>query len=232
MELFIDRHAAKIRGDRSCLAQVVITGTIPGTCYAGRMTACLNSHRTRIFDYPRWAEPLRAEIRSNAERLAQENNLEIEFIGKKNFRKEERVRAIVEQRDDQPGRVHIFSAMDPCPTYKPWHDKKTHQTFLKPGQAKCLHYYFYFIDADLGLCHLLVPTWAPFRLQFYYNGHGELAAKLRGNDIGFEMLDNAFVSIEDWDEAQVLADQIHPERLHNKLDQFADRFCPVIGHFD
>jgi hypothetical protein len=31
---------------------------------------------------------------------------------------------------------------------------------------KCLHYCFYFIDEEFGLCYLRVPTWAPFRLQF------------------------------------------------------------------
>jgi hypothetical protein len=42
---------------------------------------------------------------------------------------------------------------------------------LRPDTGKCLHYYFYFIDAELGLIYLRVPTWCPFRLQFYCNGH-------------------------------------------------------------
>jgi hypothetical protein len=61
--------------------------------------------------------------------------------------------------------------MEPCGSYKSWHDKKTHQTHLKPDDGKCLHYYVYFIDADLGLCYVRVPTWCPFRLQVYCNGH-------------------------------------------------------------
>ena len=36
-----------------------------------------------------------------------------------------------------------------------------------------------FIDKELGLCYLRVPTWAPFRLQFYMNGHNLLASKLQ-----------------------------------------------------
>ena len=74
-------------------------------------------------------------------------------------------------RGDRPGLVHIISAMEACDTYKPWHDKHTHRTFLRPDTGKCLHYYFYFIDAELGLIYLRVPTWCPFRLQFYCNGH-------------------------------------------------------------
>jgi hypothetical protein len=60
-------------------------------------------------------------------------------------------------RGDRPGLVHIISAMEACDTYKPWHDKHTHRTFLRPDTGKCLHYYFYFIDAELGLIYLRVP---------------------------------------------------------------------------
>ena len=37
----------------------------------------------------------------------------------------------------------------------------------------------------LGLCYLRVPTWCPFRLQFYCNGHGWLARKLAAAGIAF-----------------------------------------------
>ena len=43
--------------------------------------------------------------------------------------------------------------MEQCNTYKPWHDKTTGKTFLKFDRSKCLHYYFYFIDKELGLCY-------------------------------------------------------------------------------
>ena len=116
MELFTERHSSKIRGALSCFDRVVITGTIPGICYAAGMTSFLKAQGVRIFDYPQWAEPLREEIRVNAERLAQEHGLEIEFIRRKDFRKERRIKEIVAQRGDQPGLVHIFSAMEPCPS--------------------------------------------------------------------------------------------------------------------
>lgn len=231
MEFFTDRHASKIRGELSCFDRVVITGTIPGICYAAGMTGFLFALGIRIFDYPKWAEPLREEIRSNAERLAQKHGLEIEFIRRKDFRKENRIKEIISKRGDHPGLVHIFSAMEPCPSYKPWHDKKSHRTFLKPKDAKCLHYYFYFIDPELGLCYLRVPTWAPFRLQFYYNGHHQLAVELGRENIAYKMIDNALIDVEDWDAAQSVADSIDPGRVHKKLNEAARLFCPVIRHF-
>ena len=85
----------------------------------------------------------------------------------------------------------------PCDAYKPWHDKQTHKTFIRPDSGKCLHYYFYVQDAKFGLVYLRVPTWAPFRLQFYCNGHSWLARKLTSKGIGHTLADNAFVRIDD-----------------------------------
>jgi hypothetical protein len=92
-----------------------------------------------------------------------------------------------------------------------------------------LHYYFYFIDEEWGLCYVRVPTWCPFRLQFYCNAHNWLAGRLRRHRIAFRMCDNAFVEIADWSKAQQLADGCKPERLHRRLTEFSQRYCPVLG---
>jgi hypothetical protein len=141
------------------------------------------------------------------------------------------VARVVKQRGDHPGLVHIISAMEACDAYQPWHDKHTHRTFIRPDSGKCLHYYFYFIDAWFGLIYLRVPTWAPFRLQFYCNGHSWLARRLAAEGIGYTMADNAFTRIDDWVRAQELADSLSPDRLHRILDRYAERCCPVSDVF-
>ena len=231
MQNFIERHNTKIKGVISCFDRIVLTGTIPGICYAQGMSSFLTTKNIRIFDFTQWAEPLREEIRTNAEKVASDNDLEIDFIRKKNFRKEDKINNIIKQRGTHPGLVHIFSAMELCTAYKPWHDKKTHTTSLKTVPGKCLHYYFYFITAELGLCYLRVPTWAPFRLQFYCNGHNLLASALKKKDVDFQMLDNVFVQIDDFDKAQKLADDISAKRIHRQLDGIVKQYCPIVRHF-
>ena len=228
MNSLLERYAEQIEGQLECLDRVVITGTLPGLCFAGGMTSFLYSRGIRIFDYTRFAQPLRDQICHNAERSATEAGLKIEYIrSKKNFRQEERIEAILQQRGTHPGLVHIFSVLEPCNTYKPWHDKRTHKNFLKPDSGKCLHYDFYFIDEKLGLCYLRVPTWCPFRLQFYFNGHGWLASRLERKSIGYEMWDNAFVHIDNWEAAQRLADSVNVKTLHRLLDHYAALYCPA-----
>jgi hypothetical protein len=228
MSSLLERHGDKIEGVLSCYDRVLIQGTLPGLCYAGGMTSYLYANNIRIFDYKRFAEPFRDKIKDNAERVAQENGLEVEFIRKlKSFRKEDRIREILQERGDHPGLVHVFSAMETCESYKPWHNKKTGKTYLVPNGGRCLHYYFYFMDPELGLCHLRVPTWCPFRLQFYFNGHNLLATQLRRRGIDFTLNDNAFVHIADWETAQELSDGFSVRPLHRLLDRFVERFCPI-----
>ena len=72
---------------------------------------------------------------------------------------------------------------------------------LRRMMASMRHESFYvsgtWIDEELGLVYLRVLTWAPFRLQFYCNGHGCLARRLTPPGIGFTPADNAFVRIDD-----------------------------------
>jgi hypothetical protein len=142
------------------------------------------------------------------------------------------VHEIVAERGTHPGLVHIFSAMESCTSFKPWHDKPSGKAFIKPNGGRCLQYYFYFIDPELGLCHLRVHTWAPFRLQSCLNGHDWLAARLKRHGIDHTLIDNAFVDIDDFERAQELANRMGPRTLHRKLDQYARLFCPVVHEVD
>ena len=209
-----ERYDDRIAGMLSCYDRLVITGTLPVICYAAGMTGYLNAKGIRIFDYPEFAKTLRDRVRDRAATLAAEAGITIEHLAKPHIRKEDVVARVLRQRGDRPGLVHVISAMEACDAYKPWHDKQTHKTFIRPDSGKCLHYYFYFQDATFGLVYLRVPTWAPFRLQFYCNGHSWLARKLSAKGIGYTMADNAFVHIDDWALAQALADTLSPDQLH------------------
>jgi len=226
-----ERYGDRIAGVLSCYDRIVITGTVPVICYAEGMTRFLHSRGIRIFDYPQFAQTLRDRVRDVAASLAETADITIEHIAKSHVRKEEVVARVLAQRGDHPGLVHIVSAMEACDSYRPWHDKASGKTFVRPDSGKCLHYYFYFMDADLGLIYLRVPTWCPFRLQFYCNGHSWLARQLAAEGIDYTMADNAFVRIADWQRAQTLADALSPDLLHRTLDGYAAQCCPVSDVF-
>ena len=232
MNPFVQRHQEKIAGVLTCFDRVVITGTLPEICHAEALARYLSQRNVLLRDYAHWAEPFRDELRTHAEEVAAEAGLTIEFIRRHDaFRKEARIKAILAERGEHPGLVHVFSAMEACPSFRHWHDKTSHRNFLKPTQSKCLHYYFYFIDELFGLCYVRVPTWAPFRLQVYFNGHYWLARHLEKAGIGYQMAENAFLSLDDVEAAQAIVDRFNLKALHRRLERWARAYCPVVSHF-
>jgi hypothetical protein len=230
--LLQERYKQLIKGTISCFDRVLISGTIPVICFAEGMTGYLYSKSVRIFDYPKFAEPFKETLRANAEAIAKTNDIEIEFVRNSSARKEDIVRKAVEKNGKTHGLLYILSAMEACPTYKPWHDKNTGKTYLRGETGKCLHYYFYFNDPELGFGYIRVPTWCPFRLQIYFNGHNILQKELCKNNIQCTMVDNAFDYISDFQLAQELSDKLDISILHKAFDRLAEIYCPVHKDFE
>jgi hypothetical protein len=228
-QLLTERYADSIAGVIGSYDRIVISGNLQPLCYAQGMTSYLYRQGLRIFDYGEFVKPLRQAIRENAERIAEQNGVAIHFISRsQEVRKEAYVQKIVAERGNQPGLVCILSAMEACKAYQPWHDKGSGKTYVRMTDGKCLHYYFYFIDEMLGLCYLRVPTWVPFRLQFYCNGHNLLSRRLQAAGIANQSMDNALIEIADFAQANRLAADWQVKQLHDKLDEFARTYCPVV----
>jgi hypothetical protein len=67
-------------------------------CYADGMKAYLAKRRIRVFDFTQFAKPLTDAIQANAEALAAASGLTTDSARKKNFRKEDKVRAVLKER--------------------------------------------------------------------------------------------------------------------------------------
>lgn len=78
------------------------------------MTSYLYANKIKIFDYPKFAAPFREELRNNAEQIAENYGIKIQFLRKRNIRKEKIIGDIIKERGDHPGLVHIISAMEAC----------------------------------------------------------------------------------------------------------------------
>ena len=151
-EDFFTRHEGKIDGVLGCYARIVMNGTLTAIAPPEARARVLGRHGVRCFDFGQFLDPLREQIRKNAERLAQESGLPIEWLpSSRGVRKEALVAESLAQRGRLPGLVHILSALENCTTFRPWHDKATGQTGRKFTGGKCLHCYFYRLDPQLGL---------------------------------------------------------------------------------
>lgn len=226
--LITETYREDILGNLFCYDRVNINATAGTFGYADGMKRFFYVNNFMIFDFVKIFAPVTDKIIKNAKNIEKENNLKIEYIPKtKSFRKDDKIAEIIKKRGTHEGIVHIFSQKETYNSYEPWHDKATHKTYFKNATTNSLVYYFYFIDRLFGLCFVKVPIRAPFKVVFYYNGHNWLENKLVKKSIPFKKIDNAFLSIDDFSEAQGICNKIRIPDLHQALNILVKRFCPL-----
>jgi len=238
--LIIDKYQNQIAGIISCYDRVIIQGSLSNWGYSEGMTAFLFQEKIKIFDFVKFAQTLRDELIRNINSICQINNIEIVYIKKpRAFSKDEYVHKIIVEKNITEGLVVIFSVLEHSISYEPRVDKIKHHYFLRFKEMPCLHYYIYFIDKEYGLCFLRIPTYVPFRLEFYFNGHNLLESKLKKQNIECKIMRNAFVDIKNlpdgqsgFQRAQELSDNIRVEDLHKFLDILSERYLPFLKKYN
>lgn len=164
----------------------------------------------------RYANELRLEVTDHVRPLARAEGIEIRQV---NYG--ERKAAVVEEllatRGRHEGVVCILGAMERCRCFKVGKNSKRGFLQVQWSPGKCQHFCVYFVDGEFGLCHLRLPTWAPFRLQFSCHGHDWLARQMRQAGIRFKNADNGFTHSSDFAAAQALLKQFAPQRLPARI---------------
>jgi hypothetical protein len=212
-ETVVERYGAEIKGVIECFDRVVLFGTYKAIGWTGAMEQHLHGRGTSFLEFnKRYANELRLEVANHVRTLARAEGIEIRRV---NYgeRKEAIVEEILATRGRREGVVCVLGAMERCRCFKVGKNQQTGFLELQWRPGKCQHFYVYFMDAEFGLCHLRIPTWAPFRLQFCCNGHDWLERQMRSADLRFKKADNCFTHVSDFGAAQALLKSFEPQRL-------------------
>ena len=193
-DLLTERYANEIKGILTCFDRLVFFGSFQEIAYSGAMDHHLWSEKIQYVDYVKYADRLRLDMVDHVKAVAGYYNVDITFVNQ-DVRKEDLVAEKLKKRGRRKGIVCILSAIESCRCYKVKKDHQTGYLRLRNSPGKCLHYYIYLFDEELGLTYLRIPTWAPFRLQLYFNGHDWLERQMKREGIRFKKKDNTFTHI-------------------------------------
>ena len=121
-----------------------------------------------------------------------------------------------------------FSAVELCrtSTIKANHETQKLEPSIK--DTKCKHYYLYFNDEEFGLMFFKLQTWFPYNVQIYINGREYCSKIFNKNNIQYEMYNNSFSSIDDFEKAQALADNILNQKLSASFDGLANKINNLL----
>ena len=85
------------------------------------------------------------------------------------------------------------------------------------------HYYFYIDDADFGPVFIKVCSYAPWAIKVCLNGHEWAKRQLEKKAIGYEALDNGFLSCADPKKLQAICDSLGPEEIDQMVRKWLER---------
>jgi hypothetical protein len=224
VDSFVAKHRDNITGILSCFDRVIVKGYLPFS-YPVAMEGFLGRCGILIKDFPKLAKEQSAILKSTAHRLAEQSGRPLIPVPYK-IRKEEVARRLAEKDGISEGLICVFATQEACPSFKIAYG--VGRPRLVRAKPRCLVFYFYYLDRDFGLLHVRVPTWFPFTIQVYVNGHEWLARQLTKRRIGYTPCDNAFLAIDNLAKAQELADQLCRYKWRRFLDALAKRVNPLL----
>ena len=224
MDSFVHKHADKITGILCCFDRMILKGYLPFS-YARGMEGFLSRQNILIKDFPKLAKEQSTLVKEHARRLAEQAGRPVIPVRYK-VRKEDEARKLAQQDGITEGLVCVFTTQEASPSFKIAYG--VGRPRLVPSRPRCLVLYFYFLDPEFGLVHIRLPTWFPFTIQVYVNGHEWLARRFAMEGIGCTPCDNAFLAIDDFDKAQRLADQLCHCKWRRFLDALAQRVNPLL----
>jgi hypothetical protein len=174
------------------------------------------------------------ELRAHAMAFAEKAGRPYEYLAgaytaSRGRSKEERAREIAARDDIREGLIAVFAAVEPCSSFEVRGNHETHRLEVVRAARKCLFFYFYIMDRELGFMHVRLQSWFPFSIQVYVNGREWLCRELERRGVGFERSDNKILRVDDLDLAQRLAKQFAERKWVRVLDAFAGASIHISG---
>jgi hypothetical protein len=224
MEKFINKHTPKISGTIACFDRILFKGYLPIN-WAESMKRFMYAQGLLLKDFKgfvtRHSERIKEHAKAMTEKTARPY---IPIHGP--IRKDDKARQIATRDGITEGLICVLAAVEACQSFKLVYGKD--RPDLLSTRRKCLCLYFYFLDREFGFMHVRIPTWFPFTIQVYMNGHEWLARKMDDHGIEYRKLENAFLWIEDPRRAQRFSNRFAKKNWPRILNVFAYRCNPLL----
>ena len=210
MQSFLRRFTDCIHGVLSGFDRVRFRGTQRLLANLRGLGRFLAFHHVLLKDFADFAEQATARLKADVQEQAQALGRPVLYLNNAQQRKEDVARELAQRHGVREGLIGILSAVELCPSFPVGPNRATQKLQLRAQPRKCLHYYHYWLDRDLGLCHVRLQTWLPFTAFVCVNGREVLARQLDQAGLGYVKRDNCFARVQDMEQAQALLQaQVH-----------------------
>jgi hypothetical protein len=232
MKSFIQRFGTAILGIVHGFDRIRFRGTRRFLANVPGMLGYLWQRQVLLKDFKAYAGNITAQVRTAAEEVAQDQGRPIVYLHNSQMDKEAWARDLAKRDGIRHGLIGVLKSVENCWSYTvgPNRDKK--QLELRGGPSRCLHYYHYFQDPEVGLGYVRLQTWFPFSVHVGLNGREWLAQQMTHVGLDFVRRDNCFAWIADWARAQQLLDEHLRTDWSALLNRWLRQANPVLDIVD
>ncbi len=232
MKTFIQRFGQDILGVLHGFDRIRFRGTRRFLANVLGMMNFLWHRQVLLKDFKAFAGTITAEVRQAAEASALSQGRPIEYLHNSDMQKEDWARQVAKRDGIQQGLIGVLKAVECCWSYEVGPNRAEKKLELRGKPSKCLHYYHYFMDPEVGLTYVRLQTWFPFTVHVGMNGREWLARQMDKIGLRYQRRDNCFAWIEDWARAQQLMDEQLRTDWPGMLNRLLAQANPALGIVD
>jgi hypothetical protein len=232
VKTFIQRFGSNILGVLNGFDRIRFRGTRRFLANVAGLMTFLWHRQVLLKDFKAFAGQLTAQIRQAAEEVAVSQGRPIEYLHNCVMDKEAWARGAAARDGVNQGLIGVLKAVESCWSYEVGPNRAAKKLELRGKPSKGLHYYHYFLDAQVGLTYVRLQTWFPFAVHIGMNGREWLARRMDQVGLAYHRRDNCFPWIEDWGRGQQLMDEQLRTDWSALLNRLLDQANPALGIID
>jgi len=228
MKQFITKHDRSIVGVLSGWDRIRFRGTFRALAVTRLMMSWLLDRQVMLKHFKPLTLELTAALKASVDEVAAAAGRTVKYLASSALSKEDLVQELIRREGIRQGLVCVLSCVEPCRSYDIHKNRETKHIELVQCLRKCLHWYCYFLDSQLGLCHVRIQSWLPFNVHICVNGREWLCRTLAAARIAFQRSDNCLVRVADVPAAQRLLFRQPWANWQRILNGLVQRACPAL----
>ncbi|MDQ4070248.1 MAG: hypothetical protein M3203_12375 [Actinomycetota bacterium] len=202
-----------------CIDRMYLNLYQPKLVYPAGTVSFFKGHRGMPFASSALMDPMTKDFVAAIHRFVGDQGVDLVHF-EKGQRKDDVAQAYLSGHDGSEGVLFVGRAQEKANVYRTEKrvNRETGKSYpwITTTTALVNHFYVYAVDEDFGPFFIKFCTYFPFGAKVCLNGHHWAQRQAAKAGVGFEALDNGFVSVA------------HPRRLQRICDRLAPRHIEVF----
>jgi hypothetical protein len=224
-----DVLAEHVTWELECIDRMYLNLYVPGLMFGDGIAHFFRSHRGQPFVSSALMDPITKAFVGSIHRYICDHGVDLVHFAK-DQRKDDVAKAYLAAGDGAERVLFVGRAQEKTPIFRTQKRRNpvTGKTYpwLVADTAMVNHFYFYGFDDDFGPFFIKFATYFPYTAKCCVNGHEWAKRQAAKAGIGFEALDNGFLSCAEPARLQRICDSLTP----TKIEAFVRKWLGRLPH--